>query len=245
MFFRKHALKLVALTLWLLLIACYLYFSWVNGWTHEKVLGALIDLLASPYGPLLYIVIYALHPLLFFSAGVLGVAGGAFFGAGSATHLFWALVYTEIGSQSSAHVAYWIGRFFGQGILPVGESKGIMQKYAERLRKHSFETVFIMRLLFLPFDLVDYAAGIVGINWKAFALATLVGSFPGTLAFVSFGAALDLKQWMLGDSPVFNPKVFGFSVSIFVVSLIISHFIKKREARRSAQATQTEQAYSS
>lgn len=242
MFFRKNVLKLIALTLWLLLIGGYLAFSWVNGWNHETALAALINLLASPYAPVLYMLIYALHPLIFFPAAALGIAGGALFGVGSTTHLLWALVYTEIGSQSAAHVAYGIGRFFGQGVLSARESEGIVQKYAERMRKHSFETVFVMRLLFLPFDLVDYAAGIVGINWKAFALATLVGSFPGTLAFVSFGASMDLKQLARGDAPAFDPKVFGFSVAIFVVSLIIARVIRKRERLRSGQMVQPERA---
>ena len=105
LFFRKNALKLVALTLWLLLIASYLYFSWANGFTREKALAALIDLLDSPYGPLLYMVIFALHPLIFSSAAALGIAGGALFGVGSTTHLLWAVVYAVIGSQSAAHVA--------------------------------------------------------------------------------------------------------------------------------------------
>ena len=113
MFFRKHALKLIALTLWLVLIGVYLYLSWVQGFTRLQVMALLINLLDSPYAPLLYILIYALHPLIFFSAAVLGIIGGALFGAGSTTNLFWAIVYTEIGSQSSAHLAYWIGRFFG------------------------------------------------------------------------------------------------------------------------------------
>jgi uncharacterized membrane protein YdjX (TVP38/TMEM64 family) len=233
LFFRKHRLKLVALALWLVLIGGYLYFSWAYGFTQAKALMTLSNLLDSPYAPLLYILIYALHPLIFFSAAVLGIAGGALFGAGSTTNLFWAVVYTEIGSQSSAHLAYWIGRFFGKGLLSAEHSEGFVQKYAERMRKHSFETVFMMRLLFIPFDVVDYAAGVLGISWKAFALATLVGSFPGTLAFVSFGASMDLKQLLRGDAPAFDPKVFGFSVLIFVVSLVISRLIKKRETLRS------------
>lgn len=229
---RKNTLKLVVLTLWLLLIGGYLSYSRINGFTHAKTLATLVDLLASPYGPLLYIVIFALHPLIFSSAAVLGVIGGAIFGVGSTTHLIWAVVYALIGSQSAAQVAYWIGRFGGSGFWQEENSAGFVQKYAARLRQHSFATVFLMRLLFLPFDLVDYAAGILQINWPAFTLATLLGSFPGTVAFVTFGASLDLQQWVLGDQPTFNPKVFGFSLVIFVISLVIARFIRQRATRR-------------
>ncbi|MCE7981799.1 MAG: TVP38/TMEM64 family protein [Caldilinea sp. CFX5] len=238
LFFRKSTLKLASLTLWLLLIGACFYFSWANGWTHETLLTALVNLVDSPYGPLIYMVIFALHPLVFSSAAILGIAGGALFGAGSTTNLVWAVVYAVIGSQSAAHVAYGIGRFLGDGLLPEGKQASVIHRYAGRLRRHSFETIFVMRLLFLPFDLVDYAAGILRINWKAFALATLLGALPGTVAFVSFGASIDLKQLAVGAAPTFDPRVFGFSVALFVVSLIVSRFVKKREKLRAVPAAQ-------
>jgi uncharacterized membrane protein YdjX (TVP38/TMEM64 family) len=235
---RKNVLKLISLALWLLLIGAYLYLSWVNGWNHETWLTALVNLVDSPYGPLIYIVIFALHPLVFSSAALLGIAGGLFFGAGATTNLIWAVIYAVIGSQSAAHVAYGIGRFLGDGLLPEGKQASVIHRYADRLRRHSFETIFVMRLLFLPFDLVDYAAGFLRINWRAFALATLLGALPGTVAFVSFGASIDLKQLASGAAPTFNPRVFGFSLALFIGSLGIAHLLKKREQRRIALVAQ-------
>ena len=182
--------------------------------------------------------VFALHPLVFSSAALLGIAGGVLFGAGSPTDLVWAVVYAVIGSQSAAHVAYWIGRFFGAGLLPEGKQANIIARYAERLRRHSFETIFVMRLLFLPFDLVDYIAGILHINWKAFALATLLGALPGTVAFVSFGASIDLRQLAQGAAPTFNPRVFGFSLALFVISLGIARWLRRREQLQPTPAVQ-------
>lgn len=141
---RKNVLKLILLALWLLLIGAYLYLSWANGWNHETWLTALVNLVDSPYGPLIYIVIFALHPLVFSSAVLLGIAGGLLFGAGATTNLIWAVVYAVIGSQSAAHVAYGIGRFLGDGLLPEGKQASVIQRYADRLRRHSFATIFIM-----------------------------------------------------------------------------------------------------
>jgi uncharacterized membrane protein YdjX (TVP38/TMEM64 family) len=145
------------------------------------------------------------------------------------------VLYTVIGSNLSATVAYYVGRFFGQGLLTEGdgENSGLLQRYADRMRQNSFETILVMRFIFLPYDLVNYLAGILRIDWKAFILASLLGSIPGTIAFVSFGASIDIKELAMGKTPQFNPWVLVFGVVIFIASLAISRYFKKREAARS------------
>jgi len=235
-FFRKHGQKLVAAAFWLLLVGGYGWYYQANGLTTETALLQIVNLLDSPFGPLLYILIYALRPLIFFSAAILTIASGAIFGAGSILNLALAVLYTIIGSNLSATVAYYIGRFFGQGLLQEngGQSSGLLQRYADRMRQNSFETIMIMRFIFLPYDLVNYLAGILRIDWKAFILASLLGSIPGTIAFVSFGASIDIKELAMGKTPQFDPWVLVFGVVIFIVSIVISRYFKQRETTRSA-----------
>lgn len=234
-FLQKHGQKLVAAAFWLLLVGGYGWYYRANGLTTETALLQIVNLLDSPFGPLLYILIYALRPLIFFSAAVLTIASGAIFGAGSLVNLALAVLYTVIGSNLSATVAYGVGRFFGQGLLAEGDGEniGLLQRYAGRMRQNSFETILIMRFIFLPYDLVNYLAGILRIDWKAFILASLLGSIPGTIAFVSFGASIDIKELAMGKTPQFNPWVLVFGVVIFIASLAISRYFKKREAARS------------
>ncbi len=66
------------------------------------------------------------------------------------------------------------------------------------MRDNSFETVLIMRLLFLPYDLVNYASGILRLRWLPFLLATALGSLPGTVSFVLLGASIDTVDDGLG-----------------------------------------------
>lgn len=230
-FFRKHGQKLSAALFWILLVGGYLWYYRANGLTSTTALLQIVNLLDSPFGPLIYILIYGLRPLLFFSAAVLTITSGAIFGTGSLFHLALAVLYTVIGSNLSATVAYFIGHFFGQGLLAEtsDESNGLLQRYAGRMRKNSFETILIMRFLFLPYDLVNYLAGILRIDWRAFILASLLGSIPGTIAFVSFGASIDLKELAMGKTPQFNPWVLVFGIAIFIVSLVISRYFKQRE----------------
>lgn len=237
-FLHRHGAKVVAAVFWLLLIGSYGWYYRANSLTTETALSQIVMLLASPWGPLLYMLLYMLRPLLFFSATILTVLSGAIFGAGSLLNLSLAILYTIIASNASATIAYGVGRFFGQGLLQERTTgdRGFLQRYAERMRQNSFETVLIMRFLFLPYDLVNYLAGILRIRWTAFILATILGSIPGTIAFVSFGAALDIKEIAMGKTPAFNPWVLAFGGVIFVASLLLSRFFKRREATKATLA---------
>jgi uncharacterized membrane protein YdjX (TVP38/TMEM64 family) len=231
-FLQKHAQKLLALFLWLLLIGCYAWYYWANGLTRQTAIAQVVNLLDSPYGPLLYVIIYALRPLLFFSAGLVSIASGSIFGVGSTWNLLLSILYIFIGSLASATVAYYVGRFFGKGLIQeqIDENANWIQKYADRMRRNGFETILVMRFLFLPYDLVNYLAGILRIDLRSFVFATWLGSLPGSIAFASFGASLDIKELLMGRLPSFDWRVLVFGIVIFFVSIFISRVFKKREA---------------
>jgi uncharacterized membrane protein YdjX (TVP38/TMEM64 family) len=195
----------------------------------------------SAYGPLIYILVYALRPLVLFSALILTLAGGYLFGP------VLGIVFVILGSNAGASLAYIIGRFFGgDDLLKQPEDskdkdnaeQGFVARWLQPLRDNSFETVLIMRFLFLPYDLVNYLAGFLKINYVAFLLATILGSLPGTLAFTLAGASIEGD--FTGGVPSLNPRVLVASVVIFVASLAFSRFLKMRRARQDAgQQTST------
>jgi len=231
-FFRRNWQKFTALLFWAILLGGYAWYYTSHDLTPLKAAQELVNLLQTPFGPLIYILIYILRPIIFFPATVLTLTAGAVFGAGSVLNFILALIYTAIGANASSMVAYFIGRYFGAGILKEeGANQGnIVRTYANRLRGNSFETVMIMRFIFLPYDLVSYICGFLRINWGAFLLATALGSIPGSIAFIAFGASLDLSNLATEGLPPPNPWVFGFGIIIFVVSIAISRYFKKREA---------------
>lgn len=223
-FLRRHGHKLIALACWLLALGGYQWYAWRNDLSSLAVAQQLIGVLSnSAYGPLLFIALYMLRPLLLFSAALLSIAAGFVFGP------VWGVVYTLIGSNSSATVAYVVGRFFGRGLLTGAQATSLVQRYAERLRSNSFVAVMIMRLIFLPYDLVNYLAGFLRIDYRAFITATILGSIPGTFAFVLAGASIqgDFRD----GQPGFDPRVFAASLAIFGISLLVARYLKRREPR--------------
>ncbi len=224
-FLQKHGSKLLALLFWLIVIVGYYGYIRSNNLTIEDSIYRIANLLTnSLYGPLLYIILYAIRPLVFFPATVLTLLGGFLFGPIG-------IIYTIIGSNMSAMVAYSVGFYFGKGVLNKDEDANVIQKYTQRMRENSFETVLIMRLIFLPYDLVNYASGFLKINWKAFILATAIGSIPGTISFVLFGASFGTLDDLLSGEIKLNPETLIASIVIIGISIAISRFIKKKEAQ--------------
>jgi len=228
-FMRRHGHKVVAATFWFALISTYLGYTFSTDASPLEALQNLVAFLGqNVWGPLIFIALYTLRPLVPFSATALSVAAGFLFGPAMG------VLYTVVGANLGATLAFFVGSVFGQGLFDqtVREPRPLAS-YALRLQGRSFETVLIMRFLFLPFDLVNYLAGVLRIRYVPFILATMLGSLPATLTFVLFGASTD------GDFsegfPQLDLRVLAASATIFVVSVGLSRFLRRREARRYRQ----------
>jgi uncharacterized membrane protein YdjX (TVP38/TMEM64 family) len=224
-FWKRHWTKGIALIFWLAVLGIYYWYTRQNNLTLADSVNRIASLLTnSLFGPLLYIIIYAIRPLLFFPATVLTLLGGFLFGPIG-------ILYTIVGSNASAMVTFGIGWFFGQDMLDNEEGSGVIQRYTRRMRENSFETVLIMRLIFLPYDLVNYASGFLKINWQAFLAATAVGSVPGTVSFVLLGASFGTLDELLAGDIRLNPVTVISSFIIIGISIALSRYIKKKEAQ--------------
>lgn len=224
---RKNSVwpKITALLFWLVLFGYYSWYARQHHLTPTTALQLVGDwLTGTAYGPLVYILLYTVRPLLFFPATLLTLLGGFLFGPAGG------ILYTIIGSNASAMVAFGVGHYFGQGLLENQEEQTLLQRYAQRLRQNSFETVLLMRLLFLPYDLVNYAAGFLGIKWQAFLLATAIGSIPGTVSFVLLGTSFGSLAQLLAGEVRLNPVALALSILLIGGSIALSRYLKRRES---------------
>ena len=215
--------KVLAGLFWAAAFGGYVFYSQQNDLSPLQALKQLADFIrSSNYGPLIFLVLYTLRPIFLFSAALLTVGAGALFGP------VWGVIYSIIGSNLGASLAYFIGKFFGDGLLDTEDKESRLGRYVDRMRTKSFETVFLMRLLFLPYDLVNYLAGILRINFLAFLTATALGSIPGTISFTLFGASSGLDS----GTPKFDWRILAASVAIFLASIAVSKFLQKRESSK-------------
>ena len=224
----RHAWpKLLGLAIWLALVVAYWQTTRASGITPAQTVQRLVAFMGgSALGVIIYVLAYVLRPVLFFPATLLTLAAGYLYGP------FFGVAIVMVASNLSSMVAYFIGRFFGAGILDRSSGTGVLQQYADRLRRNSFETVLVMRFIFLPYDLVSYFSGFLRVRWQGFLLATILGSIPGTISFIMFGASVE--GGFTGALPRLNGLPLAVAASMFIVSLGLSRWFRGREARRAA-----------
>lgn len=188
--FRRNA-KYVAALAWLGLLGVLFSWAYAQGMDTVQIVGLVYNKLAHhPLAPVIYIVLYALRPLTLFPAMWLTLAAGGLFGFGMG------VVYTIVGENLSAAVAYWIARFFGTPEEEDEDPSRQLRTSRRLLREQALPTVIVLRAAYLPFDLVNYACGLLRVPWWPYFLGTAVGLLPPMVTFVSFGATVDFEAFL-------------------------------------------------
>ncbi len=185
----------------------------------EQLRGILAD---HWWGPAIFIAVYTVRPLVLFPASVLTILGGLAFGP------VWGTLWTVIATSLSTAITYAAGRFFGSDLQAERLSRAL-GRTIDRARRRPFETTLLLRLLYVPFDAVGYVAGYVGLRFVPFALGSALGTVPGTIAFVGFGASI---QSLDEGSPGFDLRVLVASVALAVAGSLLARWLQRRERRR-------------
>lgn len=209
--------RYTVLGLWLsLMISFWLY---VNN-SSQSATGLLQSWLnsfsSSRWGPFLLLGIFVIRPIFLLPISILNVFAGFLFGA------FWGSLYGLIATLISASIPYFMGRFFGQGLKP----KQLQSKLIQRMQQQSFETILLSRLIFVPGDLVNYAAGFLRISFLAFFFATALGGMPSLLMTTFAGASIEGNFEFTGFR--LNIWYLLASVALLIFSLISSYYLKKQ-----------------
>ena len=223
----------VVATIWLVAFLLWRNYQTSNDLSTTEAGQRFIDAIdAAWWGVFAYVGVYLIRPIVLFPASIVTIMGGVLFGPIG-------ILIVIVAANTSAMIAFGIGRFLGHApgsddsdsvgdTDDVGDdtAQSFVARWSGRLRENSFETVFVMRLIFLPYDLVNYVCGALRIKWTSFLLATALGSIPGTISFVLLGASLERIDMGLDG---INPLAVVAGVVIFVVSIVISRIIKKRQ----------------
>lgn len=181
----KAALKLLALVAilagaWLVLRATPArdYF------TREGVGRVVGTLRHAWWAPPAFVAAYMVACALDFSGLVLTLAGGAIFG------FWWGALLNTIGANLGATAAFWVARTLGrEGVRAlVGNRLAGLDRLAEA---QGFVWLLRLRLIpIVPFNLLNFGAGLTAMPWRRYAAATAIGVLPGTLVYTFFATAL-------------------------------------------------------
>lgn len=223
----RNRVAIVAVVIWLLIIVLVREYMQTNQLTFVDLAEQLSEVLREGwYGPLLYVIVYLLRPLILFPASLLTILGGSVFG------LWPGFAYVLFAGTASAVLPYALGRWFSSDVQQDREQQSVIQRFSRMLRQNPFQAVLTMRLIYMPYDAVSVVAGNLRISFILFFLATALGNVAGTLSFVGIGASIE-GDLTSGDLSL-NPGVLLFSMLILITSLGVSRLLNRYQQPRTA-----------
>lgn len=173
------------------------------------------------WGPLIYIMVYVLRPLILFPAGVLSASAGIIWGPALG------FLYLQIGANISSLAEFLLARYFARSAVEK-YLKGKILNIDAKIERHGFLTVLLIRLIpNVAWDMQNLSLGLTRVKFRDYFFATLIGIMPGSFAFVFFGASL-IKM-------LFNPKNFWviiIAILFFAGVYYLQKYLKKRQASK-------------
>jgi uncharacterized membrane protein YdjX (TVP38/TMEM64 family) len=145
--------------------------EWVNG------LGV--------WGPVVFILGYAVATVAFLPGSLLTLAAGAIFGLIKGT------IYSLIGATLGASAAFLVARYVARRAIErkiAGNAK--FAAIDKAVGREGFKIVALLRLSpVFPFNLLNYSLGLTKVRFLPY-LAACAAMLPGTLLYVYYGKAL-------------------------------------------------------
>lgn len=176
--------KKVMILLIILFSLIITYFIFFRGLTPEALRNYIDNF--GYLAPLIYILCFTLLPIAFFPVPVLALAAGLLFGFIPGT------IYTMVGATLNSAIMFFMAKVLAKDAVTSLLQKKLPEKWSSFLvdldDKKGFGVIFILRLIpAIPYNLINYGAGLTSIKFSNYILATFLGILPGTLVFLNIG----------------------------------------------------------
>jgi uncharacterized membrane protein YdjX (TVP38/TMEM64 family) len=182
----------------------------------------------NPLAPLAFLLLHVVASLFFVPRTVLAVAAGLIFG------MWWGVLWAALGSVTGAVAGFIVARYLHAGLAGRADTARLttLLRQAER---GGWRGVAVVRLVpVIPHSLTNYALGLTRVQLGAYALGSLLGQLPATVAFVDLGTAGEralagAANWR---AEVLWPSLIGLSA--LGLSLLLPLLVRRREPAREA-----------
>jgi len=178
---RRKVAAIARLSLLGLIAASGLLLIWRTGVPSTEEMQAWADS-AGAVGVAGFLAAYVVCSIVLLPKGVLSIVAGAVWG------LAGGIAIVMVGATVGASAAFFIGRRLGRE--PIEQlAAGHLTRLDHLAARHGSAAVLVARLVpLVPFTVVNYASGVVGIRFAPYFWATAVGIVPGTASYVALGA---------------------------------------------------------
>lgn len=188
------------------------------------------------WGPIGFILLYACLIVLTMPGTVVTVLGATIFPLGAT------LVYVLAGAMLGASISFLVGRLLGRDAVErllerLGGTIGDrLRDWTARVESNGFLAIAYLRLAYVPFSVLNYAAPLTGVSFRDFFFGTLLGIVPGTFVFVFMGNTLK-TVWETGSVEGLYTWKTPVAIGLFLVSLALPVAVKRIANRPEANGS--------
>lgn len=128
-------------------------------------------------------------------------------------------------AMAGAAVCFYISRILGRDMAVKLTSRKGIEQVDQFFTKYGKQSILIARLLpFMSFDIVSYAAGLTGMGFWAFFIATGIGQLPATIVYSYVGGMLTGGAQLLVSGLLI---LFALTILIFLMKQVYNDRQKK------------------
>jgi uncharacterized membrane protein YdjX (TVP38/TMEM64 family) len=166
------------------------------------------------WGPTIYMLLYAVGPSFLIPGAVMTVAAGLAFGA------WWGSLWSVIGADAGAVVAFGAGRFLGRSFVERTMGARLRQLLGQLERNGFYVTLYLRLVPVIPYNAFNLLAGASPIRFRDYFWASIVGMIPSTVLFALLGDSL----WNPG-----SPRFF-MAASLIVCCFAAGEIYRRRKS---------------
>lgn len=182
------------------------------------------------WGPLVFILGYAVATVAFIPGSLMTLAAGAIFGLLEGT------LYTFAGATLGAALAFLVSRYGARKAVERRlENNSKLQAVDRAVAKEGMKIVFLLRLSpVFSFVLLNYALGLTSVRFRDYLIAS-IGMLPGTFLYVYYGKALGSLASVAGGAEIERGVADWMLLGVgLVATLVVTTFVT-RIARRALE----------
>eukprot|EP00177_Eucheuma_denticulatum_P007438 GFKZ01013540.1.p1 GENE.GFKZ01013540.1~~GFKZ01013540.1.p1 ORF type:complete len:364 (+),score=45.96 GFKZ01013540.1:696-1787(+) len=172
----------------------------------------------GPEAGLLYAAVYFLLELVGVPALPLTMGSGYLFGVAKGT------LCVSVASTAAAAAAFLIARYgLRNSVMRLAARYPRFRAMDRAIGREGFRFVFLLRLSpLLPFSISNYLYGLTSVDLSAYVFGSWLGMLPGTIAYVSAGAAVGALTDLSAGKGSVNPVllVIGLVATVAALSTI-------------------------
>lgn len=188
------------------------------------------------WGPVVFILGYAVAAVAFIPGSLLTLAAGAIFGLVKGT------IYTLIGATLGSAGAFLVARYLARRKIErkiAGNAK--FAAIDKAVGREGFKIVALLRLSpVFPFNLLNYALGLTKVTFWQY-LAASIAMLPGTLLYVYYGKAAGSLAALAGGAKTEKGPgswiVLGLGL---VATIVVTTFVTRLAGKALRQEIETQ-----